>query len=188
MSASPPDRSAPAPADGDGAGRVIYLLDAREFWRARELCWRALTGRLFLTLGPAGGLVALLTAVVMLGLGIRAELAPYFLLLGLGFLSTRRLRRRATRRAFRRLGGERAIEVHWGEGGLRIREGEEWREVPREAIEAVLITCGGYLIEPRGQRGVWLPYSGFAGVAEVDRFEAMVRAVGARVLDRRRVG
>ena len=70
-----------------GGGVVRYELTWEEFWRAREICWRAATGRLFLRLVPLTGLVSILTGAVLVALEGFADLAPIFWLFGAAFLS-----------------------------------------------------------------------------------------------------
>jgi hypothetical protein len=169
-------------------GVVRYELTWEEFWRAREVCWRAATGRLFLRLVPLTGLISILTGVVLLGLGGLADLAPIFWLFGAAFLSTRLARRRSARREWRgRPHG--AVAVEWDEQGLSVTEGDRpRREIPWDQVRVVLLTSEGFLAEGAAGPGIWLPFSGFARREEIDRFEADVRARRAPFLDRSKVG
>ena len=185
-----PDLPPDDPADaGAFAGTVRYPLDWAEYWRAREICWRAVTGTLFLRLVPSAGVIGLITALVLLGLGIAAELAPFFILFSLGFLSTGLFRRRAARREFRRLADVGEVEVEWGSERVRICEGpREPRSFAWSEVRVVLLTAAGFHVQPRRDRGVWVPYSGFEHPADADRFEECVRANEVSILDRRSVG
>jgi hypothetical protein len=174
--------------DPDSSGVVRYEMDWEEYWRAREVCWRAATGRLFLRLVPLTGLVAILTGGVLVALEGPADLAPAFWLFGAAFLSTRLVRRAGARREWRRR-PHGAVVVEWGAAGLSVVEGGgERRELPWDRVRVLLLTSEGFLAEGAGDAGVWLPFSGFARREEVDRFEAAARARGTPILDRSGVG
>lgn len=169
-------------------GVVRYEMTWEEFWRAREICWRAATGRLFLRLVPLTGLAAILAGLVLLFLDGLADLAPIFWLFGAAFLSTRLARRRSARGAWRRR-PHGAVVVEWDEKGLTATEGDgPRREIPWEEVRVVLLTSEGFLVEGAGGPGVWLPFSGFARPEEVDRFEAEAKSRKSPWLDRSKVG
>jgi len=174
--------------DPPAGGVVRYELTWEEFWRAREVCWRAATGRLFLRLVPLTGLVAILTGVVLIFLEGLADLAPVFWLFGAAFLSTRLARRRSARREWRRH-PHGPVVVEWDEAGIVSVEGDGTRrELPWGEVRVVLLTSEGFLAEGGSGAGIWLPFSGFARREEIDRFEAEVRARNAPILDRSPVG
>ncbi len=182
--------TAPAPSlPPSQPGRISYRLDWNEYWRARELCWRAATGTLFLRLVPATGLVGLLIAVGLVMTGIAPRLAPIFVVFGISFLSTRFFRMRSARRAFRQRASGVEVTIEWDDEGLRTTEGSaEETRLRWEDARIVLLTSAGFLIEPRRGGGTWLPFSGFESPDEVDRFESEVRRRQLPLLDRSTVG
>ncbi len=184
-----PDEPLPHPGGETPGGRVSYQLDWNEYWRARELCWRAATGTLFLRLVPATGLVGIVTGVVLVTLGIAPQFALFFWVFGIIFLSTRFFRYRTVRKQFRKRPAGTEVLIEWGAEGLHTVEGSGTETRIRwEDARIVLLTSAGFLLEARHGGGTWLPFSGFEGPEAIDRFEAEVRARQIPILDRSTVG
>ena len=181
---------APAPPPPPASkGRVRYTLDWPEYWRASEICWRAATGKLFLRLVPASGWLGMITGGVMVALDQKAELAPFFFLFGLAFISSRLFRLRTAKKSFRQRPSVTEMTVEWGPGGITITEGEkESNTIPWEGVRVVLATSAGFLVEPRRHPSLWLPFSGFEAPDGPDVFETEVRAREISWLNRSAVG
>ncbi len=168
---------------------VRYQLTWPEYWRSHEICWRAATGRLFLRLVPATGLIAILTGFVLVFIDGPADFAPYFWVFGAAFLGTKAARWHGARRNYRRRADGAVVEVAWDEAGISISEGETpTRSVPWESARVALLTSEGFLIEMKEGAGIWLPFSGFTKAEEIDGFEAEIRERSIPILNRSTVG